>query len=294
MKESELFLNCKRYQNPIGSRPDTYSAELGKPIPELDLQVGQRVAVKGPFFTPQQAKVAVTVNKLKRSVAPDLCLLPMTVVELEADLFEESRKLRWQQYSSQSLFFLVMPDLTADLNLQTVWHKPTKHFPNGLEVVDWAQVKALGYNNSIPSAATFEESIYARDPEAGKQLLTHVLLDWVLGVGGDLALRNFIYPKQGRVYNIDTDNIGRLDWVLGNTQVADPTKRMGKHLQTFLSSNPALLDELRQGLKSLDYAQLPTGCGNVVRERAALNLDDLSKALEHQPRPKRDQSPKRK
>ena len=311
--ESALFLEPQRYQLPIGRRQDTYAAQLAAPLAALALPAGRRVAVKGPFATQAKARVALTVTQLKRSCCAtsslDLALLPQCVLTLRADRFAESRA-RFGFDCSVPRYFLLSPDLTEahwPSALPTTHHAPTTNFPHGLDVVDWAALRQrCGYEASVPWSkgdATYADSLYAQDPRAAQQLLHHVLINWVIGCGGDLALRNFLYPQRGagRIYNVDTDNVGHHDWHLGNTQVANERLAMGRHFRTFFTEH-ADLQPLRAALQHLDYSLLPSDdARTVARHRAHLDKHLILALLSLKPKPpkskpkakSRDTSPSR-
>lgn len=270
MKETELFRDPIRYQLPIGTRPNTYAAVLRQDF--YLWKQGDRVAVKGPFKSEEAVIVGLQVDSLK-SCAP-VSLLKKTWIQLEVDMFEETRT----RIKLSSGWFLISQDLSAAYELPTKLHDPTANFPQGLEVVDWSQLVARGYRNQIPFADRYEDSIYVQDPKAAEQLVMHVLLDWVFGVGGDLALRNFIWPEPGVIYNVDVDNIFRFEWHLGNVQICKANHRMGKHFATFLKGFN--LDPLRKCLKTLDWNSLP----EESFKRSALDKDHILSLLVVKPR----------
>lgn len=306
MKESEKFDHPIRCQRPIGPRQDTYLAK--------DKQTGLRKFVKGPFKSQSLANVAVTVQKLKnyakhgsnQSSAVDLPLITYDVLELVPDLFPESRQ-RFGISLSQPYWFLVGPDLTEPHVPPLKLLEPNSQWSEKMLVIDWEKMQQLGLYGKIPFCDTYEGSIYARNPKSAVQLVIHILLDWVFGVGGDLASRNFIYsPITSQVFNVDTDLVGRMEWLLGNTQICAARSKNGTFFKRFLSEGKANLTMavVRRNLKESQSEWLelmPPLSRSEALKRSELDLNHIQQVLVGQARPKkdptktiRDISPKRK
>ena len=257
------------FQNPIGCRPDVYSA--------LDEQ-GERVAVKGPFETQEKASVCLCVQQLKSEV-DGLDLLEYTVIPALPDRFPHERR-RFGFALDVVRYFLVSRDLTAPLKLPVKRHSPTKYF-HGLQVVDFnALAKRSGYRGSVGPWIW-------RNQALAEKLVKHVLVNWVLGIGGDMAQRNFLVTADAHLYNVDTDKLGNMAFRLGNCQVCASGKRMGEGFLQFLWKYD--LEPLRRDLKMLEWSLLPEESRAEAQRRAQLSLDELLELLE----PARDASPRR-
>ena len=268
-KESELWKNPVFFQNPIGYRPDVYSAE--------DEQ-GGRVAVKGPFETQEKASVSLYVQQLKSEV-DGLDLLEYQVNPALADRFPHERR-RFSFALDVVRYFLVSEDLTAPHKLPVKKHSPTKYF-EALQVVDFDVLASRsGYRGSVGPWIW-------RNQELAEKLVKHVLVNWVLGIGGDMAQRNFLVTSDARLYNVDTDSLGNMSFRLGNCQVCASGKRMGNGFTEFLWNYD--LEPLRRDLRMLEWSLLPKESRAEAQRRSQLSLDELLHVLE----PARDASPKR-
>lgn len=286
--ETKLFLHPVRYQMPIGTRCDTYSAVAAVDLNE-HYPAGTRIAVKGPYKSGDAAVKPWYVSEIRKLLSASIPGLPHfsqpLLVLAIPDQFADTRPQRMTQMKmDKPAYFFITPDLTAPHVLPTKLREPSKNFPKGCEVVDWEKLEATGYRAAIPFAATYEDSIYYKDPQAGKWIVYHALINWVFGIGGDLCLRNMIYPAPGIVYKVDDDALGRMEWQLGNEQIARNNQSMGRHFQRKLFELD--LTELRNALTSQDVWGM---CKNfpwwpIARQRAYLQPDDLRAALVFIPR----------
>ena len=292
MKESEKFDNPIRCQRPIGPRQDTYLAK--------DKQTGLRKFVKGPFKSRELANVAIIVQKLKHyakhgkeeTSVVELPLISYEVLELIPDLFPESRH-RFGIPLNQPYWFLVGPDLTEPHVPPMKLLEPNSQWSEHMLVIDWEKMQQLGIYGKIPFCDHYEGSIYHRNPKVATQLVIHILLDWVFGVGGDLASRNFIYnPMAAQVFNVDTDIVGRMEWLLGNTQICAARSKNGAFFKRFLSEGAAnlALAAVRHNLREsqTEWLELmPTPSRKEALKRSELKFADIEEALVGHPRPKR-------
>jgi hypothetical protein len=167
-----------------------------------------------------------------------------------------------------------------------------------MEVIDWELLIREGLHTRIPFAERYEESIYACFPTAARWLTLHILLDWVFGVGGDLANRNFIMLVESQeVFNVDTDILGAMDWQLGNAQICSARSKNGQFFKRYLESGAcdADLAVVRQNLQTHPSwnRKMPLAARTEALRRSALDKADIYAALQGKPRKPRDASPKR-
>lgn len=244
--ESKLFPNPIRFQLPIGWKPDTYSAVISEDF--AGFVRGERVAVKGPFLSEQQARPAIEVDRVRLKLG--LPSVEQRCVQLVGDQFPGTRS-RITGFAPERSWFLLSKDLTSGLVLPMTKHKASKHFAS-LDVVDWDVLKERGEMAGITfynKSHRYEESIFARDPVAADLLIKQAYLLWVLGCGPDLAPRNFLYSPQrpGLVYAVDNDTWANFGWELAETPIFNPRTQLGKFTQRFLAEHPfsmELPDEL--------------------------------------------------
>jgi hypothetical protein len=264
-KESDLFKPHPGhparvvFQHPIGSRPDVYPA----------LWDDRRVVVKGPFSTRERAEVAVTVQQLKGQIQ-GLPVLESEVVMALPDRGHTQVKFQLDV----PRFFLVNRDVTAPHELNTRQHAI------GRIVVDLARLESLGYHPNV-------KPWIWDNPGLAEQLVKHVLLNRVLGIGGDMAIRNILVIR-GKVYNVDTDTMGNMEFILGNCQVCARKSQMGAGFYRFLLDYD--LEPLRRQMARLDWSLVPERSREEARVRAQLDRGVLLALL----KPKRDASPVRR
>lgn len=304
-RESERFVEVKRAQLPIGRRQDTYLA--------VDVKDGARKFVKGPFETLEKAEKALIVQRFK-AIATAGVGLPLQVHDLAllvpdgfaTDGEHQAGAHKHLVYKAEGAdmtprWFHVAEDVTRGRELPMRMNTTKNEWLVEQPIIDWPRLEAEGFYGAIPYDKSYHRSLYAVDPEAGEQLMLHVLLDWVGGVGGDLANRNFLYDaRTHEVWNVDIDCFGRYEWKLPRTQIcSERTQKLAQFTQAlrqrWASVGPKLARvqaNLREDESWLD--DVATGCHAEARFRVD-QLTTLDGLMMHALTPeKRDESPKRK
>lgn len=241
--ESELFDDCHRCQLTVTStRQDTYIANCE----------GEQVFVKGPFRSFNAAANHGLVNSIKNTLSPQLPTIETRVLRLRADLFPDCalgmRKTLRDEGSTDPVYFLVSqvafplsPIHLTDKTTKNAWTTPTS-------CIDWKAYEPLGFYSHLPYSREYDATFYA-DFKAAAQVVMHVACCWLMGCGGDLAMRNFIWNKNtNTVYQIDMDNLRAWHWRLPRTAIAAERTMAGAHMIRFLEGHR---DEMESSLAEI-------------------------------------------
>ena len=268
---------------PARFRPCTYFAQTPS---------GAKRFVKGPYKSEAAAMVALLVARVKTTVCPSLPSVPMKVLELVPDGMPDCQYgSRMQMDRREPLWFQNAADvfhLEGVESLPTVMKSSAKAWPAPVKCVDWKRLeKDAGCFGQIPYVLEYEKSIYARDPEAAKQLVMHVLLSWICGCGADLASRNFLYfPSKSKVYQVDLEAWKKGDWALSSADICSNRNEKGPQMRKFVEDNwdayfegelAACLDRAKEKLPNVLLRDPTDGEGFVIRRLGV--LCDRSKLL---------------
>ena len=261
-KESDYFEFIVRAQLVVAKpRQDTYFANLKRDTDQF--KHDQRVFVKGPYQSKEKAQVAINVNFIKNLAQPHLPVAKIELVELIPDLLTSALGFRNDVKLNTAYWFQIQEDLTGgEVNLpaklattKTAWKEP-------VPIVDWDKLGVnYGIFGKIVYSPAYEETLFAYDPNAAVQLVQHILIDYVIGCGGDLASRNFIYVAEGcKIYNVDTEHLGNMKWLLSSTQIASARTKSNSHIVKFINTwwhmLAPYLDDIAANLLGKPWLQL--------------------------------------
>ena len=225
--EDQTFTNIQRAQiNTASFKPCTYLA--------TKIDDGTKVFVKGPFPTIEEASVATEVMEVKKQLAGEtLPFIDCEIMELVPNALKDTPlgtrvKLR---KSGKPCFFQVWEDLVAPIDTIKTKEKSSKVW-HPVQVIDWESVRPRflhWYNEK-----EYEKTPFVMFPDEAKQFVLHILLSWILGCGGDIALRNFIMDTYEHLtYQVDLEVWCNWDWKMYNTLPG--RGRAGVHFMNFVN-----------------------------------------------------------
>jgi len=190
--ESEMLSLIVRTQIVTSrGKTDVYIA-----VPEVAPSL--RIIVKGPFSSPNPARLACEMNEWKR--CNGLPCINMAAVQLIPDRWPEGTPLGVRNACDRSrpAWFLLMECL-IDGDPATVEHGETKLWPPTL-VVDWEKMAS---NQWLPV-----KSWTRIGHQEKKDYVLALLARYAVGIG-DLADRNFVrsgFGGQNRIFSLDEDS----------------------------------------------------------------------------------------
>lgn len=218
--------------NTSNSKPCTYFA--------YDRQNDRkRVFVKGPYKTKESVEIASKVLEFKTFITGKEPL-GVEIVEMEVGDLENCQLGSRLSMIGKMAWFQVWDDLLYSLETLPVKMKESKAWKIPVSVVDWDKI---GLFSHVTIEKDYRQSIYTQDVQAAFELVFHIILSWVCGCGGDLALRNFVYNKSDRkIHQVDLENWCNGGWELSNTRICSSRSVSGEFFSRFVREHPSEIE----------------------------------------------------
>ena len=217
--ESNTFTNVIRVQlNTTSSKPCTYIADYNN----------ERVFVKGPFKTLEDASIALSVIKAKNTIFQDLITTPITVIPLTVDVgFDCQLGLRIKMMGKIGYFQIHKCYITED-PVPTIKKWSEKAWKVPVNVVDFSKIKSVSHFKYDKHGIYYKSWSKSMD-----DFVMNAIVSWIIGSGADLAGRNFLMVRD-RCVQVDMDSIKRYDWDLCDTYVASSRTNANEQMKSYV------------------------------------------------------------
>lgn len=190
--------------------------------------------VKGPFKSKENAEISSKVMEFK-TFATGVSSLKVEIVEMEVCQLDNCQLGSRLALIGKRAWFQVWDDILVTVDTLPIKNKTSKAWCVPVSVVDWGRIDLFSH---VAFEKDYTRSLYTQDVPAALELVRHVILSWICGCGGDLALRNFVYDKVGhRVHQVDLENWCNGKWELFNTRICSSRSECGVHFSRFIREN---------------------------------------------------------